>query len=73
MGRLLLEELVDLALSRGFHTVIARIAGGNEPSIALHRACGFAMVGVEREVGREIRPLDRRGRHAADVVIQAST
>jgi L-amino acid N-acyltransferase len=53
VGRLLLDELMDLALSRGFHAVIARIAGGNEPSIALHGACGFAMVGVEREVGRK--------------------
>jgi phosphinothricin acetyltransferase len=53
VGRLLLAELIDLALARGFHTVIARISGGNEPSIALHRACGFAMVGVEREVGRK--------------------
>jgi L-amino acid N-acyltransferase len=53
VGRLLLDELVSLALARGFHTVIARISGGNEPSIALHRACGFALVGVERQVGRK--------------------
>lgn len=53
VGRLLLDELVDLARARGFHTVIGRISGDNEPSIALHRACGFALVGVEREVGRK--------------------
>ncbi|HVA04285.1 MAG TPA: GNAT family N-acetyltransferase [Acidimicrobiales bacterium] len=53
VGRLLLDELVALALSRGFHSVIARVSGDNEPSIALHQACGFAMVGVEREVGRK--------------------
>jgi L-amino acid N-acyltransferase YncA len=53
VGRLLLDELVSLALARGFHTVIGRISGDNEPSIALHRACGFALVGVEREVGRK--------------------
>jgi phosphinothricin acetyltransferase len=53
VGRLLLDELVALALARGFHTVIARISGDNEPSIALHRACGFALVGVERQVGRK--------------------
>ena len=52
-GRLLLDELVALAVARGFHTVIARISGDNEPSIALHRACGFELVGVEREVGRK--------------------
>jgi L-amino acid N-acyltransferase YncA len=53
VGRILLDELLALALARGFHAVIARISGENEPSIALHRACGFAMVGVEREVGRK--------------------
>jgi len=53
VGRLLLEELVALALTRGFHTVIGRASGDNEPSIALHQACGFVLVGVEREVGRK--------------------
>lgn len=53
IGRRLLDELVSLAEAHGFHTVIARISGGNEASIALHRACGFALVGVEREVGRK--------------------
>ncbi|HVX20383.1 MAG TPA: GNAT family N-acetyltransferase [Acidimicrobiales bacterium] len=53
VGRALLDELVRLAAVHGFHTVIARIVGENEPSIALHRACGFETVGVEREVGRK--------------------
>ena len=53
VGRLILDELVDLAGRRGFHTVIARASGDNDPSIALHRACGFTLVGVEREVGRK--------------------
>jgi L-amino acid N-acyltransferase YncA len=53
VGRLLLDELVSLALARGFHTVIGRVAGDNEPSIALHRSCGFVLVGIEREVGRK--------------------
>ena len=53
VGRALLEELLVLAGQHGFHTVIARIGGGNEASIALHRSCGFQMVGVEREVGRK--------------------
>ena len=33
--------------------MIARIAGGNDASIRLHEACGFAIVGTEREVGRK--------------------
>jgi phosphinothricin acetyltransferase len=53
VGRKLLEALVGRARDHGFHTVIARIAGGNEASIGLHEACGFAIVGVEREVGRK--------------------
>lgn len=53
VGRLLLDEVVALARQHGFHTVIGRIVATNEASIALHRACGFELVGVEREVGRK--------------------
>jgi phosphinothricin acetyltransferase len=53
IGRLLLEALVELARQHGFHTVIARIVGGHEASIALHSSCGFELVGTEREVGRK--------------------
>jgi phosphinothricin acetyltransferase len=53
IGRLLLTELVELARSHGFHAVIARIVGEHQASIALHRACGFAEIGREREVGRK--------------------
>jgi L-amino acid N-acyltransferase YncA len=55
VGRAVLEALVEAAELRGFHTLIGRIAGGNEPSIALHQRCGFEVVGVEREVGRKFR------------------
>jgi L-amino acid N-acyltransferase len=55
IGRALLAELLTLAAAHGFHSVIARIAGHNETSIALHRAAGFELVGVEREVGRKHR------------------
>ncbi len=53
VGRLILVELVRLAEAHGFHSVIARITGGNEASIGLHRACGFEVVGIEREVLRK--------------------
>ncbi|MDE0235801.1 MAG: GNAT family N-acetyltransferase [bacterium] len=53
VGRALLLELIALAQSHGFHTVIARISGGNEASVAVHRSAGFEVVGVEREVGRK--------------------
>ncbi len=55
VGRALLAELVRLATSHGFHTIIARIAGGQEASVALHRSVGFEVVGVERQVGRKFR------------------
>jgi L-amino acid N-acyltransferase YncA len=53
VGSLLLKELVELATAHGFHTVIGRIAGGNQGSVVLHEACGFEVIGVEREVGRK--------------------
>ena len=55
IGTLLLQELVGLGADHGFHTVLARIVGGHEASIALHEACGFETVGVEREVGRKFK------------------
>jgi phosphinothricin acetyltransferase len=53
VGRAILDELVRLAEAHGFHSVMARIVGGHEASIALHAACGFTTTGVEREVGRK--------------------
>jgi L-amino acid N-acyltransferase YncA len=53
VGRVLLEELIELAGAYGFHAIIARIAGGNEASVALHGACGFEVIGIEKEVGRK--------------------
>lgn len=53
VGKAILAELVRLAKDHGFHSVIARIVGHNEVSIGAHRACGFELVGTEREVGRK--------------------
>ena len=33
--------------------MVARIVGHNEGSIGLHVACGFELIGTEREVGRK--------------------
>lgn len=55
VGRAVLDELLRLAGAQGFHTVIARISGRNEASVRLHERCGFAVVGIEREVGRKHR------------------
>lgn len=54
VGRALLAALVETARAHGFHTVIARIVGGHDASIGLHRSVGFDVVGTEREVGRKM-------------------
>jgi phosphinothricin acetyltransferase len=53
IGRALMDELIRLATQHGFHTMVARIGDGNNASVALHLACGFELVGVEREIGRK--------------------
>jgi phosphinothricin acetyltransferase len=53
VGKAILGELVRRAADHGFHSVVARIVGGHQASIALHAACGFEPVGVEREIGRK--------------------
>ena len=55
VGRLLLGDLVQLARDHGFHSVVGRIVGDHDASIALHAACGFDQVGREREVGRKFK------------------
>jgi len=53
VGELLLRDILTLGADHGFHSVIARIVGGHDTSIALHRKCGFEQIGCEREVGRK--------------------
>ncbi len=53
VGRTLLDELVATVRAHGFHAMMARIVADHEASIALHSACGFQIVGHEREVGRK--------------------
>jgi phosphinothricin acetyltransferase len=53
IGKLIVNELLKVAAASGFHAVFARISAASEASIALHRSCGFQLVGIEREVGRK--------------------
>ena len=53
VGELLLRDILSLGADHGFHSVMARIVGGHDASIALHRKCGFEQIGCEREVGRK--------------------
>jgi phosphinothricin acetyltransferase len=50
-GRALYVELIKSVKDRGFREVIGVIALPNPQSIALHRAIGFAEVGVLKGVG----------------------
>jgi phosphinothricin acetyltransferase len=51
LGRKLLVTLIETAGADGFHTIVARIAGDNPGSVALHKSLGFEQVGRERQVG----------------------
>jgi L-amino acid N-acyltransferase YncA len=52
VGRALLEVLVEASEGIGLWTLTAGIFPENIASIALHRRCGFELVGVRRRVGR---------------------
>jgi phosphinothricin acetyltransferase len=62
VGRALLERLVAGAEAAGIWTVQAGIFPENRASLALHRRCGFRIVGVRERLGK----LDGRWR---DVVL----
>ncbi len=51
VGRALYDSLLAQLKSQNFHAAYAGIALPNPGSIALHEACGFAAVGIYREVG----------------------
>jgi L-amino acid N-acyltransferase YncA len=53
VGRTLMEHVIGIARDSGFHSIVARIEASGTASRALHEACGFELVGVEREVGRK--------------------
>lgn len=55
IGRAMMDHLIEVARDSGFHSMIARIEASGEASLALHRACGFELVGIERQVGRKHR------------------
>jgi L-amino acid N-acyltransferase YncA len=52
VGRALLSALIDASEQVGLWTLEAGIFPENRASVALHRACGFELVGVRRRIGR---------------------
>ena len=65
-GRTLYAKLIESVKGRGFREVIGVIALPNPQSIALHRAMGFAEVGVLKSVGYKF------GRYIDDGIWQLS-
>lgn len=53
VGRELMRHLVLSARANRIAVIIARIADGNPPSIALHKRCGFKPVGTLHRVGQK--------------------
>jgi phosphinothricin acetyltransferase len=51
LGHILQNELLDRCNALGYHHVVAKIWAQNQPSISMHRKCGFEMVGVQKEIG----------------------
>ncbi|MGE5279075.1 MAG: N-acetyltransferase family protein [Acidobacteriota bacterium] len=66
VGRALLAELIRQSEQDGLWTLQAGIFPENEASIALHRRCGFRIVGVRKRLGRldgvwrDVMLLERR-------------
>ncbi len=57
IGRCLKEAILEEGRRVGLHTVIARIAEGNDVSLHLNESLGFRRIGVMREVGRKFGQL----------------
>ncbi|MFA7415344.1 MAG: N-acetyltransferase family protein [Rhizobium sp.] len=51
IGKLLLQALIEHARKGRVHVMIAAIEAENAPSIRLHEALGFRLVGIHKEVG----------------------
>ena len=66
VGRVLLEHLVAEAETAGIWTLQAGIFPEDEASLALHRRCGFRVVGTRERIGeldgvwRDVLLLERR-------------
>lgn len=66
VGRALLNALVEASEAHGIWTLQAGIMAENEASIALHRRCGFRIVGRRERIGqrhgrwRDVILMERR-------------
>ena len=51
VARSLYTRLFEILTRQGFHAVFAGVTTPNPASEGLHRACGFELIGVYRQVG----------------------
>jgi phosphinothricin acetyltransferase len=56
-GRTLLGSIIEAGARKGIHSMIARIAEGNDISIRLFKQFGFTHVGRLKEVGTKFGRL----------------
>jgi phosphinothricin acetyltransferase len=64
LGRLLYDDLITRVAAAGVRTVVCGVALPNDPSVALHRSCGF------REVGTFRNYAEKHGRVISSVWFQ---
>ena len=57
IGKKLMSEIIEAGYRAKLHTVIARIAEGNEISVQMHKQRGFTVIGNMKEVGRKFGKL----------------
>jgi L-amino acid N-acyltransferase YncA len=68
VGRTLLEHAIEESECNGIWTLQAGIFPENDASVALHRRCGFRVVGLRERIGeldgewRDVLLLERRAR-----------
>ncbi|MBN7815048.1 GNAT family N-acetyltransferase [Algoriphagus pacificus] len=53
IGKQLMNQLIELAKIKGYHTMVGGIDSSNLGSISFHKQLGFTEVGRFREVGRK--------------------
>jgi len=66
VGKELLQKLIEESEANGVWTLQAGMFPENDPSLALHKSCGFREVGLRRKIGkladvwRDVLLLERR-------------
>ena len=55
VGTMLLNGVIDASEQNGLWTLQSVVMRNNEPSLALHRKCGFRVVGIREKMARDPR------------------